>query len=202
MVITGHHTERGKGGAPQKRKSSNSSRNYCSFWWRRVDSLFCGKATPVAARHWRTAKSRLSNPQMQKRQSLAGLPFCWWRRVDSNHRSESQQIYSLPPLATRELLHVNLSAPRKSQPRPEGVSRRRRVSRGNWFPLEGASFAKRKIFRRKSKRPGAGGRTRTPDRLITNQLLYQLSYTSVLLVHSEGYFNREEVECQGLFLFF
>ena len=25
---------------------------------------------------------------------------------------------------------------------------------------------------------GAGGRTRTPDRLITNQLLYQLSYTS------------------------
>ena len=26
---------------------------------------------------------------------------------------------------------------------------------------------------------GAGGRTRTPDLLITNQLLYQLSYTSV-----------------------
>ena len=32
----------------------------------------------------------------------------WWRRVDSNHRSESQQIYSLPPLATRELLRMNL----------------------------------------------------------------------------------------------
>ena len=27
---------------------------------------------------------------------------------------------------------------------------------------------------------GAGGRTRTPDLLITNQLLYQLSYTSIL----------------------
>ena len=27
---------------------------------------------------------------------------------------------------------------------------------------------------------GAGGRTRTPDLLITNQLLYRLSYTSVL----------------------
>ncbi len=27
---------------------------------------------------------------------------------------------------------------------------------------------------------GAGGRIRTPDLLITNQLLYQLSYTSVL----------------------
>ena len=28
--------------------------------------------------------------------------------VDSNHRSETQQIYSLPPLATRELLHMKL----------------------------------------------------------------------------------------------
>lgn len=26
---------------------------------------------------------------------------------------------------------------------------------------------------------GAGGRIRTPDLLITNQLLYQLSYTSI-----------------------
>ena len=32
----------------------------------------------------------------------------WWRKVDSNHRSETQQIYSLPPLATRELLHMKL----------------------------------------------------------------------------------------------
>ena len=30
-----------------------------------------------------------------------------------------------------------------------------------------------------SKINGAGGRTRTPDLLITNQLLYQLSYTSI-----------------------
>ena len=28
---------------------------------------------------------------------------------------------------------------------------------------------------------GAGGRIRTPDLLITNQLLYQLSYTSIKL---------------------
>ena len=33
-------------------------------------------------------------------------PFFWWRRVDSNHRSKKQQIYSLSPLATRELLHI------------------------------------------------------------------------------------------------
>ena len=36
------------------------------------------------------------------------LATSWWRRVDSDHRSETQQIYSLPPLATRELLRMNL----------------------------------------------------------------------------------------------
>ena len=35
------------------------------------------------------------------------LATSWWRRVDSNHRSETQQIYSLPPLATREFSHMN-----------------------------------------------------------------------------------------------
>ena len=32
----------------------------------------------------------------------------WWERVDSDHRSETQQIYSLPPLATREHSHIKL----------------------------------------------------------------------------------------------
>ena len=59
----------------------------------------------------------------------------WWGRTDSNPRSDTQQIYSLSPLATRELPHI-------------------------WL-----------------YRFGAGRRTRTPDLLITNQLLYQLSYT-------------------------
>ena len=57
--------------------------------------------------------------------------------VDSNHRRRRQQIYSLSPLATREIPHIKLDS-----------------------------------------KFGAGGRTRTPDLLITNQLLYQLSYTS------------------------
>ena len=30
----------------------------------------------------------------------------WWRGLDSNQRRLSQQIYSLPPLATREPLHL------------------------------------------------------------------------------------------------
>ena len=42
---------------------------------------------------------------------------------------------------------------------------------------------------------GAGGRIRTPDLLITNQLLYQLSYTSVwpakiILPDSTPFVNR------------
>ena len=70
----------------------------------------------------------------------------WWERVDSNHRSETQQIYSLPPLATREL-----------------------------SPM---SSCKEVCENCTLQANGAGERTRTPDLLITNQLLYQLSYTS------------------------
>ena len=29
----------------------------------------------------------------------------WWRRLDSNQRTHREQIYSLPPLTTRPLLH-------------------------------------------------------------------------------------------------
>ena len=47
---------------------------------------------------------------------------------------------------------------------------------------------------------GAGRRTRTPDLLITNQLLYQLSYTSVSNEH--GYYSEERVDCQALFHLF
>ncbi len=34
--------------------------------------------------------------------------FIWWIGMDSNHRSHRQQIYSLPPLATREPIHLLL----------------------------------------------------------------------------------------------
>ena len=34
--------------------------------------------------------------------------FFWWGMVDSNHRRHSQQIYSLSPLATREIPHILL----------------------------------------------------------------------------------------------
>ena len=35
----------------------------------------------------------------------------WWARVDSNHRSWKQQIYSLSPLATREHAHIQFCSP-------------------------------------------------------------------------------------------
>ena len=35
--------------------------------------------------------------------------MCWWRGEDSNLRRRCQQIYSLPPLATREPLHESNS---------------------------------------------------------------------------------------------
>ena len=35
----------------------------------------------------------------------------WWARVDSNHRSIKQQIYSLSPLATREHAHIHFCHP-------------------------------------------------------------------------------------------
>ena len=54
--------------------------------------------------------------------------------VDSNHRRRCQQIYSLSPLATREIPHIKLELVDGFEP---------------------------------------------PDLLITNQLLYQLSYTSI-----------------------
>ena len=76
----------------------------------------------------------------QKTTANQRLRPTWWRRMDSNHRRQSQQIYSLSPLATWVLLHMK--------------------------------------FRGNAKEGGAGGRIRTPDLLITNQLLYQLSYTS------------------------
>ena len=47
------------------------------------------------------------------------------------------------------------------------------------------------------RRCGAGGRIRTPDLLITNQLLYRLSYTSTWrLSNSKRYYNKEAEVCQ------
>ena len=48
------------------------------------------------------AEKARKTPDFQRNQVF------WWGMVDSNHRRHSQQIYSLSPLATREIPHMNL----------------------------------------------------------------------------------------------
>ena len=45
-------------------------------------------------------------PKPTKSTTQTDDAFCWWGKVDSNHRSDKQQIYSLSPLATREFPHI------------------------------------------------------------------------------------------------
>ena len=90
---------------------------------------------------------RIAKSAKVKSRSLLQSAF-WWGMVDSNHRRHRQQIYSLSPLATREIPHIIYEI-------------------------------------------GAGGRIRTPDLLITNQLLYQLSYTSTTTSEHYATTNRE-----------
>ncbi len=86
----------------------------------------------------------------------------WWRGLDSNQRRLSQQIYSLPPLATREPLHTRLHKP-DLQVNPKG-----RAILHFYCALSSNTS--------KYGETGAGNRSRTRDILITSEVLYQLSY--------------------------
>ena len=50
---------------------------------------------------------------MPKRKKISSrrkrLLDIWWGMVDSNHRRHRQQIYSLSPLATREIPHIHMN---------------------------------------------------------------------------------------------
>ena len=55
--------------------------------------------------------SRASQSDKRKESERESRPdSVWWGMVDSNHRRHSQQIYSLSPLATREIPHMNLNS--------------------------------------------------------------------------------------------
>ena len=49
---------------------------------------------------------RIRHRDQQKEDIRWMSSFCWWGKVDSNHRSYKQQIYSLSPLATREFPQI------------------------------------------------------------------------------------------------
>ena len=61
-----------------------------SFWWYARKRVAWWYAKPAV---W-----------IKKERSYYFVLF-WWGEMDSNHRSRWQQIYSLPPLATREPPH-------------------------------------------------------------------------------------------------
>ena len=48
--------------------------------------------------------------------------FFWWRELDSNQRRRCQQIYSLPPLATRESLRIKMAIRKGLEPSTSSVT--------------------------------------------------------------------------------
>ena len=57
--------------------------------------------------------------QIKSTNHLTVIGTFWWGMVDSNHRRRCQQIYSLSPLATREIPHIQFwSWWTDSNPRP------------------------------------------------------------------------------------
>ena len=59
---------------------------------------------PMTFGLWARRASRLLHPAI-----FAKYEVVEWGKVDSNHRSKLQQIYSLSPLATRESIHIHFS---------------------------------------------------------------------------------------------
>ena len=53
----------------------------------------------------RTDNLLITNQLLCQLSHIGTKPYGKWMGVDSNHRSNLQQIYSLSPLATRETIH-------------------------------------------------------------------------------------------------
>ena len=116
----------------------------------------------------------------------------WWGEQDSNLRRRCHQIYSLTPLAAREPPQGDKdpSVPRCARERfgnqadldSDAGCRYQCITQVGLRPPELCSRAIPCVFRcdgaiRSTKVDGASDGARTHDLLITNQGLYQLSYT-------------------------
>ena len=105
----GFAPSRGKTGAPDWAATTQVA---CSLWaygpYSASNRIRFSAEKPrrlqVSTGHLLRAAFRiLCPPPPNKKTSHKGWFFVWWGRTDSNHRSDTQQIYSLSPLATREL---------------------------------------------------------------------------------------------------
>ena len=110
----------------------------------------------------------------------------WWGMVDLPLRGINFGLHLSPPK----------KYPRRSDDRREYL-----VGDGGFEPPKALPADLQSVPFGHSGNPpyslGAGGRIRTPDLLITNQLLYQLSYTSISI--SAAYSNRTFGVCQHIF---
>ncbi len=81
------------------------------FWGTFGQKLVClGYAVWISNRHLIgniPDKNKKSEPVPYREK--VRISYVWWGKVDSNHRSYKQQIYSLSPLATREFPHIRFA---------------------------------------------------------------------------------------------
>ena len=86
-------------------------RSPSNFSWRLGQPSFCSRKTEKVCNHrvllaQDTVVLLTTIYTKRKQTPQKRCLFSWWERVDSNHRRRSQQIYSLSPLATRELSQI------------------------------------------------------------------------------------------------
>ena len=86
-------------GAFRFQRNAEFAKRASTKWWAKMDSLFCGKATPVATVHRTVAKSRLSSPVKISLVQPFSFPLApvlnWWAKMDSNHRPHDYQSCAL-----------------------------------------------------------------------------------------------------------
>ena len=148
---------------------------------------------------------RIKDAKKHRKTHNPVLP-CWWERVDSNHWSRRQQIYSLPPLAARELSHIRFllfwswwtdSNPRpadyKSAALPTELHQRLTL---NYYII--ICCACQVLFWIFSKKSGRGDRTWTCGILLPKQALYQTELRLVDTVCDRQllYYIRAKCHCQ------
>ena len=105
----------------------------------------------------------------------------WWRRVDSPACGRAVPRLCRATGAAFTPAPLRIRPRRRKTATPDGVTVFL-VEEGGFEPPKSVTTDLQSApFGRSGTPPysiGAGGRIRTPDLLITNQLLYQLSYTS------------------------